>query len=268
MYIKQWLYIVVFGIGVISQAQNCEFTFYGQVLDFHNKSPLVAATIQVKNNNNYLTTNNKGQFKIENICQGELKLSISHVGCETKNINLFINNDTTQVIFLEHHIEELDEVTVTGASIKKETKTAQEQILKSSTLDRYSGLSLGDVLKEVPGISSISTGSTIVKPMVNGMHSSRVMILNNGVRLQDQEWGIEHAPNIDINSANQISVIKGAGALAFGGDAIGGIVVLKPKKVITKDTLFGQTIFGGQTNGKGYYINSRLNKNFESGWFS
>ena len=178
----------------------------------------------------------------------------------------------TQSVFknitLEHHVEELGEVSVKTDASQPETKTAQETILKLNTIEKYSSQSLGDVLKEVPGVSSINTGNTIVKPMINGLHSSRILIMNNGVRLQDQEWGIEHAPNIDINSAHQISVIKGSGALQYGGDAVGGVIVLKPSRVINKDTLFGRTIIGGQSNGRGYNVTSSLNKNFKTGWFA
>ena len=94
------------------------------------------------------------------------------------------------------------------------------------------------------------------------------MILSNNVRLQDQEWGIDHAPNIDINSINQISVIKGSGVLQYGGDAVGGVIILKPSRIISKDTLFGKTIIGGQSNGRGYNISSNINKNYSTGWFA
>ena len=264
---KYFIYSIVFIIGLVSKAQNCNFIFRGEIIDFHDNSPLEGATIFIENIDRYVTSDKQGKFKIENLCKGILTLTISHVGCENKKLNINIDSDTTKQIFLEHHIEELDEIGVNASVVKKETKTAQEQILKVETIERYSSFSLGDALREISGVSSINTGNTIVKPMINGLHSSRVLILNNGVRLQDQEWGIEHAPNIDINSANQISVIKGSGALAYGGDAIGGVVILKPKRAVMKDTLFGKTILGGQSNGKGYFINSSLNKNYASGWF-
>jgi len=195
-------------------------------------------------------------------------VEVSHIGCETKEVIVSINGDTYSKIYLEHHIEELNEITVSDNLIQKETKTSQETVLKIKDLERYSAASLGDALKQVSGVSSINTGNSIVKPIINGMHSSRVLIMNNNVRLQDQEWGIEHAPNIDINSANQISIIKGAGTLAYGGDAIGGVIVIKPSRAIKKDTLYGRTILGGQTNGRGYNVSSTLNKNYKSGWFA
>lgn len=256
--------LITFQMGF---AQKCNYTFLGELKDFHDNTPLVGATIFMQNLNKYTTSDVDGKFKIENLCKGELTLVISHVGCETKTLTYSIEGDIFKSIALEHHIEELDEVSLKSEE-KKTTKTAQETVIKADVLKQYSSLSLGDALREVPGVSSINTGNAIVKPMINGLHSSRLLILNNNVRLQDQEWGIEHAPNIDINSANNISVIKGSGALAFGGDAVGGVVVINPSKVIRMDTIYGKTIISGQTNGRGYSITSSLNKGFASGWFA
>ncbi len=248
--------------------QNCNNIFIGEVTDFHNSAPLENATIKLIGTNKITISDKKGKFTFEDLCNSTYNVEVSHLGCETETFKITVSGNTFKAVSLEHHIEELDAVAVKSNGVKKTTVTAQETVLKSETLVRYSNLSLGDVLKEVPGVSSINTGNAIVKPMINGLHSSRILIMNNNVRLQDQEWGIEHAPNIDINSANQISVIKGSGALAYGGDAIGGVVVVNPGRFIRKDTLYGRTILGSQTNGRGYNISSTLNKNYESGWFA
>jgi len=251
-----------------SFGQDCKFSFEGEIRDFHDKTPMSGATVYIETIEKYTYADIHGKFSIANLCAGRLTLVISHVGCETKRIEIDLNGDSFQEILLEHHAEQLNEVAVTSDRIKKTTTTAQETVIKDKVLTRYSSQSLGDALKEVPGVSSINTGNAIVKPIINGMHSSRILILNNDVRLQDQEWGVEHAPNIDINSADQISVIKGSGALAYGGDAIGGVVVINPSSVIRRDTLYGRTIIGAQSNGRGYNIASSLTKNYESGWFA
>ena len=265
---KQLIIVIALALMGSGYAQNCNYIFLGELLDFHDGTPIFSATIFIKEQDKYAVSDFEGKFKIENLCEGPLTLTISHINCETKTLNFTITSDTYKSILLEHHTEELSEVSVIARGTRKETKTAQETVINKKALAKYSALSLGDALKEVAGVSSINTGNTIVKPMINGMHSSRLLILNNNVRLQDQEWGIEHAPNIDINSAGQISVIKGAGALVYGGDAIGGVIVINPERNILKDTLYGKTIIGGQTNGRGYNISSTLNKNYSSGWFT
>lgn len=265
---KHYITLIAFTFTLFGFAQDCNKIFLGEVLDFHDKTPIVGAAIYIKQLDKYTSTDIDGKFKIENLCNGDITLVITHVACETKTETFTVKGDLFKSILIEHHIEELNEVSVNAKANKKETVTSQESVLDSKKLKRYSSLSLGDALKEIPGISSINTGNTIVKPIVNGMHSSRLLIINNNVRLQDQEWGIEHAPSIDINSANQISVIKGSGALRYGGDAIGGAIVLNPTRVILKDTLYGSTIASGQTNGRGYSVSSSLNKTFETGWFA
>lgn len=248
-------------------SQNCTLEFSGKVEDFHEKLVLQNAVVHIKNLNKYTTTDNQGFFKFTKLCTGKLVIEISHISCETKKMTFELTENTNKTFFLEHHLDELNEVTVKGKGIKT-TKTAQETVIKSNVLEKYSSLSLGDALKEVSGVSSINTGNTIVKPMINGLFGSRVLIMNNGARLQDQEWGVEHAPNVDVNSANQISVIKGSGALAYGGDAVGGVILVKPSRVIRKDSLYGQTTFGLQSNGKGYSTSTKVNKNYKSGWFA
>ncbi len=247
-------------------SQNCNYTFSGIVEDFHDKSPIVNATVYIKSINKYTTTDVEGKFIIPNICSGKITIEISHLACDTKTLHLDFNKDIYKVIDLEHHIEELNEISIKGASGKK-TKTSQETVLKTNTLENFSDANLGDALKEVSGVSSINTGNSIVKPVINGLHSSRVLTSINGVRLQDQDWGIEHAPNVDINAAGSISIIKGANALEYGGDAIGGVIVLNPSKIIKKDTLFGKTIVSQQNNGRLFSVNTSLNKNFKKGWF-
>ncbi|WP_370226360.1 TonB-dependent receptor [Mesoflavibacter sp.] len=265
---KYLLIILAFVVPKTISAQNCTYTFIGEISDFHDATPIVGATVHIENLDKYVVSDVNGKFKIENLCEGNLNLTISHVACDTKSVSFSINSDTYETILLEHHIEDLEEVTINGKTVKENTNSGQETILKSQDIYKYNTLSLGDALKEVPGVSSINTGSTIVKPVINGLHSSRLIVLNNNVRLQDQDWGIEHAPNIDINSADQISVIKGSGTLAYGGDAIGGIIVVNPNRVIVKDTLYGKTSINGYSNGRGFLINSSLNKSFKSGWFA
>ncbi len=263
-YILLGIALAITGIGV---AQDCPYTFKGRLIDFHDGTFISGAAIFIEELNRYETSDIDGNFTIENLCDGNLTLKISHIACEDKTVAYEMDSNKSETIYMEHHTEELNEISVTTSLFRKETKTAQETVLKSDVLQKYSALNLGDALKEVTGVSSINTGNAIVKPMINGLHSSRLLILNNGVRLQDQEWGIEHAPNIDINTAGQISVIKGSGALAYGGDAVGGVIVINPSQIILKDSLYGKTTLSGQTNGKGYSLSSSLNKTHANGWF-
>ena len=85
--------------------------------------------------------------------------------------------------------------------------------------------------------------------------------------MEDQEWGTEHAPNIDINSIESLKLVKGAGLLEYSGDAIGGIIIAEASKVEKKDSLYGKTILSNSTNGRGSTISSRLTKTYSNGWY-
>ncbi len=101
-------------------------------------------------------------------------------------------------------------------------QTAQ---IDAKLLERSSSVSLAQLLENLPGVSMISTGSTIAKPVIQGMHSSRILLINNGVRLESQTWGDDHAPEIDHTGSNVIEVIKGAESIRYGYGAVGGVVL-------------------------------------------
>jgi iron complex outermembrane receptor protein len=237
------------------------------ISDYHDGTSIFGATVYIQNLNRYTITDEQGKFEIKNLCEGSLQIIISHISCETKEVKINLTKDIYKEYTLEHHIEELKELNITANSGLK-TKTRQSGMISTNAIDANSSKSLGDVLTNISGVSSVNTGNTIVKPMINGLHSSRIILMTNGVRLQDQEWGIEHAPNIDVNTAERITVIKGANALEFGGDAIGGVIVAEPNRIIIKDSLYGKSIVSGQTNGQGFSLHSSLTKSTQKGWYT
>jgi len=251
-------------------SQECKLTLTGEVVDFHNGTPLVGATIIILNDGKAkksVITDLNGKFLIKNICNGNFELEVSHPECQSKVIPIEIDGNTFKKVRLEHHLENLNEVVVTGDQTEKGvTKATSIQTLKAAEIEQFSDAALGDALREISGVSSLNTGSTIVKPIIQGLNGSRILIITNDVRLQDQEWGIEHAPNVDLNTADRLTVIKGSGALQYGGDAIGGVVLAKPAPLARKDTLYGKTIFSGSSNGRGGNITSTINKGFNNGF--
>lgn len=248
------------------KAQECNLTFKGKITDFHDNTPIVGASIQILNLNKFTTSNFDGIFEFTNLCEGKITIEIKHIACKTKQLSFTINKDIFKEITLEHHLEELNEVVV-KTDTKTET-TSIEQSLKKATIDNFSDKSLGDVLNTISGVSSLNTGNSIVKPMIHGLHSSRLILINNNVRMFDQEWGDEHAPNVDINSSDRIDVIKGANTLQYGSDAIAGLILVRAKKYPIKDSLFGSSLLSLNSNGFGGNINSEIVKTYKSGYYA
>jgi len=254
--------------SIISISQNCENTLSGIVTDHHDGSLLVGATLIVAGTEKAVQTDLDGKFTISGLCDDSYSIQVSHPYCLTKGYTVKISGNTTKSFKLEHHLEELNQVTIAGKAYGIKSQTILESSISKEALEYYNGGSLGDALNSLSGVSSLNTGNTVVKPLINGLHSSRVVIINNGVRMEDQDWGAEHAPNIDVNSAGNLTLIKGAGALQYGGDAIGGVIVSEAIKVPMKDSLYGKTLFSGASNGRGGSLTSQLTKSYQNGLYS
>lgn len=247
-----------FLVGFFGYAQ---VTITGVISD-ENGLPLRDAHVHIANKTT--STDVNGSYVLSDIPKGKQKLYISFIGYHAIAETIEISTDLTINRQLKLDVTKLEDITIQQLSNSK-SESSNEQVLKSATIEKFSNQTLGEALKEVSGVSILKTGSTIVKPVINGLHSSRVPIINNNVRLEDQQWGTEHAPNFDINAAGKITVIKGASALQYGGDAIGGIVVIEPE-VIKKDTLVGKTILNLASNGMGGSLSSSLQKGNRYGW--
>ena len=207
---------------------------------------------------------NDGSYFIRNIPNGSAKVLITYVGYTPIDTTIVVKGDLEINFVMKQKNEQLEEIVVKHKN-NYFNLSVSEQKIKEKTIERYSGQSLGNLLKEVSGVSVLKSGNTIVKPVINGLHSSRVGIYNNNVKLEDQQWGMEHAPNFDVNAAGKITVLKGASGLQYGGDAIGGIVIIEPFSS-KKDTLFGKTIMTMESNGRGGTISTSLHKGNFCDW--
>lgn len=120
---------------------------------------------------------------------------------------------------------QLGEVAVTADSLVE----TLERVVAVSSLDRAAldarrGQTLGETIKQLPGVAVIQLGPSIAKPVIRGLNSQRVVVLNAGLRQEDQQWGTEHAPNLDSFDADAVTVVRGAGTVLYGADALGGVV--------------------------------------------
>jgi len=214
--------------GSISQVLGqCTLVFSGKVIDADTRLPLSGALVQIPALKISKTTDAEGNFKIAGICAGNYDVNISHVSCTPVTEHLHFKDDIKHNFFLPHTSNELADVTVRGTISTKGAAISQD--IKGKELEALRGLSLGESLQKITGVSVLQTGSNIYKPVIHGLHSNRVLILNNGIRQEGQQWGSEHAPEIDPYVANRLSVVKGASTIRYGGDAIGGVVLVEPK---------------------------------------
>jgi iron complex outermembrane receptor protein len=208
------------------QAQ-CDYIVSGIVRDADTGEPLPYSSIAVKGKSGGTITGFDGSFRLEGLCLGELRLMVSHLACEKTDLILMVSRDTSIVVELPHKHNELNEVLIVKSKMDDMPLLKSDEI-SGDQLALNSGKSLAEGLTSVTGVTMLRTGSTVSKPVVHGLSGNRVLILNNGIRLEGQQWGSEHAPEIDPFIAKRLTVIKGSGTVRFGPDAIGGVILVEP----------------------------------------
>ena len=254
-------------VGTSIFAQDCDLRLRGTIIDLHENSPIEGALIQVLETNDTSVSQANGVFVLENQCLGKLTLKISHINCESLLREVNLKKSTRLKLFMEHHIESLEEVIVEESQFKKLSSTAKNFSLTEMERDRSSSRSLAEALEQISGVHNLKTGNNIVKPIIHGMFGSRVGIVYDGVLLENHQWGQDHAPNVDQNAFENIRLIKGAGTLKYTGDTPGGVVVLESKTPTIKDSLYGKTILNGMTNGQGMNLMSSWVNSYQSGTY-
>jgi len=180
-----------------------------------------------------------GYFYFNHLCAGAYQVScLHHVGCKPEKFELKLQENRFDTIRIEYHLQELEETKIVAYLFELSSLS----ILRPSELEKKFGMgkNLADQLKQLPGVSAMSTGNSISKPIIHGMHSNRILILNNGIRQEGQQWGSEHSPEIDPFLSTDVSIVKGANAIKYGSDAIAGVILTAPEKLERKCFLKGK----------------------------
>ena len=210
------------------------------------------------------TTDLSGSYTLEKLPIGKVTINISLIGYSAvvKIIDLSVQQLLN--IELEETAKEINEIVVTGSSQAVEKKRTSIPILtvnRTTLLQTTSG-NIIDALATQPGINQITTGAGISKPVIRGLGFNRVVIVNDGIRQEGQQWGDEHGVEIDEYSVDKIEVLKGPASLSYGSDAIAGVINMISAPTLQEGKIDGNAILNYQTNNGliGTSINTRGNK--------
>ncbi|MFN4082427.1 MAG: carboxypeptidase-like regulatory domain-containing protein [Bacteroidia bacterium] len=258
------LFFVVFCLIVLnnlSAQTNCNFKISGNVSDADTKEPLFYANILIFETGVSVYSDTNGYYVLKNICAGEYNLVISHFSCQPIRYKIKVGSNMLQNFVLPHKTNELREITVTDKHIPNKTSIKEELNAKNLFFTR--GLSIGESLQNIVGVNTIQTGNNIFKPMINGLHGNRLQIIANGVRLESQQWGTDHAPEIDPFNADKITVIKGAGALRYGSDALAGTILTESKPLPIGGKINSELFTGFFSNNNMFVSHAMIEKNIK-----
>jgi iron complex outermembrane recepter protein len=262
LFVKHIMVLTVLFTSIVSSSQNCNLVLQGVVRDADNGEGLGFAVIKLLNTDLLIQTNENGQFIFKNLCPGSYAILVKHIGCMDTVFKFELDKSKKVILKLPHNENNLAEVDVMDKRVDMKKTQAVDQ-LSAADLQKTQGQQLGEVLKNINGVTALNTGGTISKPMVHGMQGYRLLILNNGIRQEGQQWGNEHAPEIDVFMAKKISVIKGAAAIRYGSDAIAGVVLVEPDELPDTAAVTGEVNLAGLSNGRTGAASAMLQGNFD-----
>ena len=233
----------------------------GTITDKETKEPLIGVTIYIPDLKTGTVTDMNGNYKLDNLPRTKLFFQISEVGYETITEVIDLLEVTHKDFALKSAVKEFKEVVVTGLSQASERRRNPTpiQVLSKTQLLENSSTNIIDAIAKQPGISQVTTGSGISKPVIRGLGYNRVVVVNDGIRQEGQQWGDEHGIEIDEFSVNQVEILKGPASLSYGSDAIAGVINMISAPTLPNGVILGNVIGNYQTNNGliGYSANLR-----------
>lgn len=241
-------------LNTLVWAQDCQLTIHIKLIDAENGHNISGARVLL--NNRSAKQEGPDKYVFKRVCKGSSSIFFYHRSYTESRLMLDVNQDTTFTVFLNRITRQLDAITVTAntndANSRSTSKLNKQQRTESQ------GKNLADVLSDIAGVSVLKTGANNGKPVINGLYGNRLVLLNQGVRHESQQWGTDHAPEIDPFSAEEISVIKNSDAVRYGPDALGGIVKLSAAPISPNRYALSDNAIILNSNGRGFLVNSKL----------
>src|SRR4030095_1437218 len=198
----------------------------GRVIDAETKQTLPGASVYFPDLKIGNSCNNEGIYTINNVSEGSYLVEVSHLGYSSIVEHISIKTGENKMDFsLSISAVENTGVTVTGVSSATSVKRTPipENIIRREDLCRNTSTNLIDNIAKTPGVSQVTTGPAVSKPFIRGLGYNRVVVINDGVRHEGQQWGDEHGIEIDELNVNKVEVLKGAASLMYGSDALAGV---------------------------------------------
>jgi len=247
------LYMVVLLLSLsattLFAAETINFT--GRVLDAHSKTGLPGASISIPDLRVSVITDANGEFNISSApSRGSFLIQVRYIGYKTLTRTVDFSKSATLVFELEESVIEGKEIVITGSAFSSDNRQNSTSIATVTKEDLLYNPSTNiiDALSKVPGVSQITTGPAISKPVIRGLSANRVVTLNNGVKQQGQQWGDEHGIEIDQYSAERIEILRGPASLMYGSDALGGVINILDALPAPDGTIRGEFLSNYATN--------------------
>lgn len=244
---KKYIIVALTLLTTTLYAQN---NLTGNITDQATGEPLIGVTVAFSDLKRSAFTNNLGQFQFKNLSAGNFLIEVRYVGYQTQTHRIVVKGDMTLDFRLQDAVTEINEVVITGTTHATELRKHPIPVatIDNLALTRVSSSNLIDAIAKKPGLSQISTGGGISKPVIRGLGYNRIITLYNGLRQEGQQWGDEHGIEIDEFSVERVEVLKGPGSLIYGSDALAGVINFLTPNPLPSGEIHGSATLNYQTN--------------------
>jgi iron complex outermembrane recepter protein len=251
---KQFLLLIIlitstlFSFGQLKQRGQLS----GKITDVKNAAPLAGASVTVSDSRIGTSTDSVGNYFLSNLPLGHTTVEISFFGYKTLVEHIDISGNEIHNFQMTSTILVNEGVTVTAVgaatSIRK-APIAISRVNKGELLATPS-TNIIDAISRQPGVNQLSTGPAVSKPIIRGLGYNRLVVINDGIRQEGQQWGDEHGIEIDENSVNHVEIVKGPASLIYGSDAIAGVINFITTTPAPNNTIKGSVLSSYMTNNK------------------
>ncbi|NBC02846.1 MAG: TonB-dependent receptor plug domain-containing protein [Bacteroidetes bacterium] len=231
-----------------------ECTVSGKVSDIETGESLPFAVVKFIGINRVITADENGEFTLSGICPGDYKIEVSFVGYETQIFEKSVDDESNIELQLKNKINEFETLNVTARrALERGTEAISQTQITKSDFSSNPTRSVASVLSDVQGVTFSSAGSNVQLPVIHGLRGNRILVLNNGLKHGFQNWGPDHAPEIDLSGVDNITVVKGAAGVRYGPEAIGGAVIVESDPMFFNQPFEASLGTGYRSNGRGYF---------------
>jgi iron complex outermembrane receptor protein len=196
------------------------------------------------------TSDVEGNYAINNLPQGTYLVQIHMLSYNTIATAVNINGVTVKNFVLTNSVIEGSEVVITGASLATEQRKSPTPItsVRMKELQESSSTNIIDAVAKLPGVNEVTTGPAVSKPIIRGLGGNRILVVSDNVRQEGQQWGDEHGVEIDDYNVSKVEVLKGPASLAYGSDALAGVINIITDEPPHDNTTEGSASINYQTN--------------------
>lgn len=220
---------------------NAQTKLTGKVFNKNTSKTLVGVNIYIPELKRGTASNHDGVYTINVPYKRKVKVQFSHIGYKTELKTIL--TDTLLSLFniaLEPVVLESEEIVISGMSPSTQHENVTKiETVKIEEIESFGSPNLIEALSSIPGVNMISKSPGVSLPVIRGLSMTNIIVMNNGVKLENYQYSKNHAFIIDEFGIEQIEIIKGPASLLYGSGAVGGVINFVKEKPALTDGIVG-----------------------------